>query len=69
MSISMRFIWNRSVNNTNKAGNNIPLDLDVEHSNNFIKQAIKNLGPNVTEKAVCRISNSESATMINHWKN
>ena len=59
---STRFIWNRSVNNTFKIGNNIPLDLDVEHSNNFIKQAIKNLGPNITENAISRISNAESST-------
>ena len=59
---SERFIWNRSVNNACKKGTNIPLDLDVEHSNNFIKQAIKNLGPNVSENAISRISNSEAAT-------
>lgn len=59
---SERFIWNRSVNNHDTIGTNIPLDLDVEHSNNFIKQAIKNLGPNVTEKAITRNSTSESAT-------
>lgn len=57
-----RFIWNRSVNNFCKPGTNIPLDLDVEHSNNFVKQAIKNLGPNVSEKAVSRICKAESAT-------
>lgn len=59
---SERFIWNRSVNNTCQKGKNIPLDLDVEHSNNFIKQGIKNLGPNVTEKAILRISRAETAT-------
>jgi len=32
---SERFIWNRSVNNACRKGTNIPLDLDVEHSNNF----------------------------------
>lgn len=61
---SERFTWNRSVNNSCKIGRNIPLDLDVEHSNNFIKQAIRNLGPNVTEKAISRISNSETATRL-----
>lgn len=59
---SERFKWNRSVNNFCKPGTNIPLDLDVEHSNNFLKQAIKNLGPNVSEKAVTRICNAESST-------
>jgi hypothetical protein len=36
--------------------------LDVEHNNNFVKQAIKNLGPNVSEKAVTRICQAESST-------
>lgn len=59
---SERFMWNRSINNTCQKGSNIPLDLDVEHSNNFIKQGIKNLGPNVTEKAISRFSRAETAT-------
>ena len=57
---SDRFTWNRSVNNSGIIGKNIPLDLDVEHSNNYLKQAMKNLGPNLTEKAVSRICKSES---------
>ena len=44
------------MNNSGKRGSNIPLDEDTEHSNNYIKQGIKNLGPNVTEKAVQRLS-------------
>ena len=59
---SERFTWNRSVNNTGKKGGNIPLDEDTEHSNNFTKQGIKNLGPNVTQKAVLRLSQAESST-------
>ena len=57
-----RFIWNRSVNNHGKAGMNIPLDEATEHSNNFVKQAIKNLGPNLTERAISRICNAERST-------
>lgn len=57
-----RFVWNRSVNNKGGRGKNIPLDLEVEHSNLFNKAAIRNLGANVTEKAVQRISFSESGT-------
>lgn len=49
---SERFTWNQSVNNTGQKGANIPLDEDTEHSNNFTKQGIKNLGPNLTEGAV-----------------
>ena len=58
-----RLIWNRSVNNKGGRGNNIAHDLEVEHSNLYNKGGIRNLGPNVTEKAVQRISFSESATM------
>ena len=58
-----RFIWNCSVNNSGKKGTNIPLDEATEHSNNFIKQGIGNLGPNVTEKAVSRLSYSEMHTV------
>lgn len=56
-----RYIWNRSVNNRGGLGNNIPLDLEVEHSNNFVKQAVKNLGPNVTQKSVSRICKAEKS--------
>ncbi|CAB3978210.1 Hypothetical predicted protein [Paramuricea clavata] len=55
------FIWNRSVNNHGGMGMNIPLDLEVEHSNNYVKQGIRNLGANVTESAVTRISRAEKA--------
>lgn len=57
---SERFKWNRFVNNHNQIGTNIALDLDVEHSNNYLKGSIKNLGPNISEKAVMRIANAES---------
>ena len=40
----------------------IPLDEDTEHSNNSMKQCIRNLGPNVTENAVQRLSYAESTT-------
>ena len=33
----------------------------MEHSNRFLKEAIRNLGPNVTENAVARISHAEGA--------
>ena len=56
-----RFTWNRTVNNSGKPSKNIALDLDVEHSNNFVKQAIKHLGPNVTENAVSRICKAEES--------
>lgn len=59
-----RYVWNRSVNNNGMVGKNIPLDLEVEHSNKFLKQAIKNLGPNVTPSAVSRICEAEKSTRM-----
>jgi len=51
-----RFVWNRTVNNGGEKGKNIALDLDQEHSNNYMKQAIKNLGPNFNERSVSNLS-------------
>ena len=59
---SERFVWNPPDNNTGKKGDNIPLDEDTEHDNYAIKQSIRNLGPNVTENAVQRISYARSPT-------
>ena len=59
---SERFVWNRSVNNSSRKGANIPTDEDTEHDNNAIRQGIRNLGPNVTENAVQRISFARSPT-------
>ena len=50
-----RFIWNRSVNTFGEIGRNFALDIDMEHSNRFVKQAIKKIGPNLTKKAVSQI--------------
>lgn len=57
-----RFVWNKTVNNRGGRGNNIPYDFEVEHSNRFNKEGIKNAGPNLSERLVQRISNSESGT-------
>ncbi len=59
---SERLIWNCFVNNANMRGTTIPLDLDVEHSNNIVKQGIEHLGANLTEKAISRTCNAESPT-------
>ena len=52
-------VWNRTVNNEGGPGKNVAIDLDLEHDNNDLKQLIKNLGPNITEDAVRRISNGQ----------
>ena len=46
--------WNRSTNNKGGAGNNVSLDLDLEHDNNYLKTAVKKLGPNLTQQTVSR---------------
>ena len=46
--------WNRSVNNKGGAGNNVSLDLDLEHDNHYLKEAIRKLGPNATQSSVLR---------------
>lgn len=56
---SEMFVWNRTVNNHGGLGNNIPHDLEVEHSNNFNKQGYCNIGANLSEKAVSRICYAE----------
>ena len=57
-----RFIWNRTANNGGGKGKNIALDLEQEHSNNYLKQAVKNLGPNLNEQSVSRICRAEKET-------
>lgn len=59
-----RLVWNRSVNNKGGRGNNIAHDLEVEHSNLYNKGGIRNLGPNVTEKAVQALCKPPKA----NWK-
>ena len=46
-----QLIWNRTVNNNGGKGKNISLDLKLEQINNFTKELLKNLGPNITEAA------------------
>ena len=46
--------WNRSVNNKGGAGKNVPLDLDLEHDNNYLKESVKKMGHNITTTAVSR---------------
>ena len=60
-SEALVFTWNRSVNNHGGLGLNIPFDLEVEHSNHYLKQGIAKLGVNVTESAVTRIAKGEKA--------
>ena len=47
-----RLLWNRTIKGKEY---NVPLDLDFEHDNRMTKEAIKKLGPNITEKSVTRV--------------
>ena len=53
--------WNRTVNNKGGKGHNISLDLRLEHLNNLLKEMLKCLGVNVTQKSVQRCSEAISA--------
>ena len=71
---SERFVWNCSIDNQGGKGCNIPHDLEVEHSNRFLKSSAKNLGPNLTERAIQRICQAESGARsltgnVNHSLN
>lgn len=50
---SYKHRWKIYANNKGGA-NNDPLDLDLEHDNNYLKQSIRKLGPNVTPSSVSR---------------
>ena len=51
-----RTIWNRTVKNRGGLGNNVPLDLDLEHDNHLLKDMLKGLGSNISSITVTRIS-------------
>lgn len=48
--------WNRTVNNKGGAGNNISMDIRMEHLICLTKELLKHLGPNLTEAAAKRCS-------------
>ena len=50
--------WNRFWSTRGGNGGNIPLDLHLEHSNNFLKSFLKGLGPNLSEAVARRVSQS-----------
>ena len=49
--LSAQLLWSRCINLHGRPGNNIPADLHME----LVKEIIKNLGANITEKAICRV--------------
>ena len=50
-----QLLWSRGVNLHGRRGKNIPMDLHLEHLNRVVKESIKGLGSNKTEKAITRV--------------
>ena len=55
-------VWNRLAKLRNCLGGNIPLDLLLEFYNRLLKDAVKKLGPNPSQKSIDRISKSITST-------
>lgn len=50
-----RLKWNRTVNNQGGYGNNVAMDVALEHDNHALKEIIRGLGANITEDSVRRV--------------
>ena len=55
-------IWNRLAKSKNCLGGNIPLDLLLEFYNRLLKDAVKKLGPNASQKSIDKICKSLKST-------
>ncbi len=51
-----QLLWSRCINVHGRRGKNIPADLHMEHLNRVVKDCIRGLGANKTEKAILRVS-------------
>lgn len=58
--MSHLLVWNPTVNNHGGKGRNISLDLRLEHLNNLLKEMLRCLGVNVTEKSAKRCGEAMS---------
>ena len=54
----------RTVNTGNHPGTSIPMDLHLEHLNQQLKTALRNIGSNVTDSSV--ILAAKSINVVNH---
>ena len=50
-----RLKWNRTANNQGGDGNNVAIDVALEHDNHAIKDIIRSLGANISEESVLRV--------------
>ncbi len=53
---AQELIWSRFISTHNAPGRNIPGDLHQEHLNRVVKDAIRGLHSNKTEKAITKVS-------------
>ena len=56
--IARELIWCRVVNTRGGAGNNIPVDLFLEHLNRTLKDFMRSMGPNVSSSTIIQASKS-----------
>ena len=54
--IKQQIVWSRVVNSRGGAGNNIPVDLHMEHLNRLLKDMIIGIGANISEEAIVKLS-------------
>ena len=53
--LSQQLTWSRFINTRGGKGHNIPCDLYMEHLNRVLKDGIKGLGANKSERAITRL--------------
>ena len=53
--LSKQLTWSRFINTRGGMGNNVPADLHMEHLNRVLKDGIKGLGANKTDRAITRL--------------
>ena len=56
--LSAELLWSRFVNIHGLPGRNIPSDLQMEHLNRVLKEAIKVLGVNKSNASIERVANA-----------
>ena len=56
--IAQELLWCRVVNTRSGAGNNIPVDLFLEHLNRTLKVFVNSTGPNVSPSTIAQVSKS-----------
>jgi len=61
--VAQQITWSRVVNVNGRPGHNIPVDLENEHLNRSLKDAITGVGANVTQKSIIQCGKSLNSVM------